>query len=263
VAVGANGALSEGRESGGSKDPPGFLKIPAAMQPPHHRHYRGSIGRRGDGVPGHVYPHLLRQRPALGWHDSARRHDDDVGAAERARGVPPEPGANALDVEAVAAPRQRAGLLPGLELREADRAVPAPRIRARFDQHDRYRGEHSGIEAAMGGRRSLSVTVAAVLVATGDGQAPEQPPLVAAEAPPPCAVVEVQRDERQEHARERPRRGEQDLASHGVVRRVGHLRWAGDVRLGERQPILGTPFARDRLLARLGAVAVTVADAHV
>jgi hypothetical protein len=256
---GSRWILSEGRESGGSKDPPRLLKILVAMHPPHHRRHPEAIGRRGDGVPCHVYAHL-RLGPALGWRGSARRHDD-VGAAERACGVPTEPGVDALDVEAVAAPRQRAGLLPRLELREADRAVPCPR--ACFDRHYWYRGENCVVEAAGGRRpRAVAVAVAAVLVATGDGQAPEQPRLAGAEAPAPGAAVEVQRDERQEHARERPRRGEEYLASDGVVRRVGRLRWVGDVRLVERQRVPGTLVARDRHLVRLGARAIAVAGAH-
>ena len=172
------------------------------------------------GVSGYVYAHL-RRRPVLGGRGRRGVDDDDVGAAERARGVAAEPGVDALDVEAVAAARQRAGLLPGLELGEADRAVPARAgagARARADRDHGYRGEHRGVEPARRGRGAV-----AVFAGAGDGQAPEQAAPAGGEAAAAGAVVEVQRDERQEDARERPRRGEQEPARDGVARRVGHL----------------------------------------
>ncbi|KQK04125.2 hypothetical protein BRADI_2g11821v3 [Brachypodium distachyon] len=182
------------------------------------RHRRGpALGRR---VPSHnVYPHLFR-RPGLGVvRPRRRRRRLDVGAAERARGVAAEPRVDALDVEPVAAPRQRAGLLALLELREAHRAVvSATDAAARAGagccrHHHRERAEDRGVQPPRARRIRCGGASA------GDvGQAAEKPAAVAG-VPAPAAVVQVQGDEGQEDARERACRGEQDLASDGVTRR--------------------------------------------
>ncbi|KAG2552130.1 hypothetical protein PVAP13_9KG434823 [Panicum virgatum] len=137
------------------------------------------------GVSGYVYAHL-RRRPIFCGRGRRGVDDDGVRAAERARGVAAEPGVDALDMEAVAAARQLAGLLPGLELGEADRAVPArDGARALGYRDHGYRGEHRGVEPARRGRG-----VVAVLVGAGDGQSPERRPRPAAADVADLAVAE-------------------------------------------------------------------------
>ncbi|PVH38928.1 hypothetical protein PAHAL_5G391500 [Panicum hallii] len=246
-------SLSEGSgKAGGSEDLPRLAKIRAARQPRHRRRRYRCIGR---SVPCHVYAQL-RRRSVLGGRGRRVRDDDDVGAAERARGVAAEPGVDALDVEAVAAARQRAGLLPGLELGEADRAVPA-----HADRDHGYRGEHRGVEPARRGRGAV-----AVLAGSGDGQAPEQAAAAGGDAAAAGAVVKVQRDERQEHARERPRRGEQEPARDFVQRRVGRVTLGGGGRRPRRTAVGrkmdAAHVARGHRVLHLGARAAAVAGAH-
>ncbi|CAO2192769.1 unnamed protein product [Urochloa humidicola] len=76
-------------------------------------------------------------------------------------------------------------------------------------------------------------------------------------------VVEVERDEREEHARERPRRGEQELSRDGVVCRAVHLpRGSRDVQAQRRRRRLGpVAVARYRRAVRQAARAVAGAGA--
>ncbi|KAI5004905.1 hypothetical protein ZWY2020_032148 [Hordeum vulgare] len=104
--------------------------------------------------------------------------------------------------------RGSAGLLAVLELGEADRAVSG--AHGRGDHGERV--EHRRVEPPR--RRRLANA--------GDGRAAVELATVA-RAPAPAAVVQVQRDEGWEDARERPGGGEQELAGHGVAGRSLHL----------------------------------------